>query len=85
MNIDKVVLLTTCSLSIIYLEEKKCKTPQEEDQLTLDSKSMLEELRMMGLGNGIVKMIVKSLKSIKNVFNLIGIIHCVSINDQIYE
>lgn len=72
MNIDKVVLLTICSLSIIYLEEKKCKTPQEEDQLTSDSKSMLEELRMMGLGNGIVKMIVKSLKSIKNVFNLIG-------------
>jgi hypothetical protein len=72
MDIEKVVLLTICSLTIIYLEEKKFKNQKEEAILIDDSKSMLEELRMMGLGNGIVKMVVKSLKSIKNVFNLIG-------------
>lgn len=72
LDIEKVVLLTICSLTIIYLEEKKFKSDKEEQDLINDSKSMLEELKMMGLGNGIVKMIIKSLNSIKNVFNLIG-------------
>jgi putative flippase GtrA len=72
MDIEKVVLLTICSLTIIYLEEKKYKNSKEEQQLINDSKSMLEELKMMGIGNGIVKMVVKSFNSIKNIFNLIG-------------
>ncbi len=72
MNFDKVVLLTICSLSIVYLEEKKCKSSRDEQVLTTDIKSMLEELKMMGLGNGIVKMVVKSFKCVKNIFNLIG-------------
>lgn len=72
MNMEKVVLLTICSLAIIYLEEKKYKNSKEEEQLINDSKSMLEELKMMGIGNGIVKMVVKAFKSIKNIFNLIG-------------
>ena len=33
---------------------------------------MLEELRMMGIGNGIVKNLVKLFKSIVNIFTLIG-------------
>lgn len=72
LNTEKIVLLTICALTIIYLEEKKFKDEKEEQNLIDDSKSMLEELKMMGLGNGIVKIIIKALSSIKNIFNLIG-------------
>lgn len=66
-----VVLLTIASFTIIYLEEKKSKSPVEEAQLTKDSKSMLEELKLRGIGNGIVKKVIKAIKSIKNIFNLV--------------
>ena len=69
---DRIVLLTIAAFTIIYLEEKKCKSGKEEEILTKDSKSMLEELKMMGIGNGIVKKLIKGLKSITNIFSLIG-------------
>lgn len=69
---DRIVLLTIAAITIIYLEEKKCKSSKEEEILTKDSKSMLEELKMMGIGNGIVKKLIKGLKSITNIFSLIG-------------
>lgn len=69
---ESVVLLTLASVAITYLEEKKCKSPEEEAQLTKDSKSMLEELKMKGFGNGIVKKLIQSLKSIKNIFSVVG-------------
>ena len=69
---DKVVLLTICAFTIVYLEEKKFRDGTEEDILTKDSKSMLEELRMMGIGNGIVKKVVKIFKSVVGIFSLIG-------------
>ena len=69
---DKVVLLTICAFTIVYLEEKKFKDGQEEEILTKDSKSMLEELKMMGIGNGIVKKLVKLFKSITSIFTIIG-------------
>ena len=69
---DRIVLLTVCAITVVYLEEKKAKTPEEEDRLRKDSKSMLEELRMMGIGNGIVKKLVKVLKSILSIFKMIG-------------
>lgn len=69
---DTVVLLTICAFTIVYLEEKKFKDSDEEEILTKDSKSMLEELRMKGIGNGIVKKVVKILKSITSIFSLIG-------------
>ena len=69
---DKIVLLTICAFTIVYLEEKKFKDGKEEDILTKDSKSMLEELKMMGIGNGIVKKVVKLFKSIVGIFSLIG-------------
>ena len=72
ITFDKAVLLTICSLTIIYLEERKFKNSKEEEQLISDSKSMLEELKMMGLGNGIVKLVIKSFEAIKNLFNIIG-------------
>ena len=69
---ETLVLLTLTAISIIFLEEKNSKTPEEEADLTKDSKSMLEELRMKGIGDGIVKKIIKCLKSAKNIFKVIG-------------
>jgi hypothetical protein len=60
---DKVVLLTIAAITIIYIEEKKFKSADEEEVLTKDSKSMLEELKMMGIGNGIVKKLIKAFQS----------------------
>jgi hypothetical protein len=72
LNTESVVLLTLASVAITYLEEKKCKSVEEEDELTKDSKSMLEELKMRGFGNGIVKKLMKSLQSIKSIFSIIA-------------
>lgn len=72
LDSQKVVLLTICALTITYLEEKKFKSSEEEAILTKDSKSMLEELRMMGIGNGIVKKLNQAFQAIKSIFQLIG-------------
>jgi hypothetical protein len=69
---DKVVLLTIAAITIIYIEEKKFKSADEEEILTKDSKSMLEELKMMGIGNGIVKKLIKAFQSIKGIFSIIS-------------
>lgn len=68
---QSIILLTITSLTIIYLEEKKFKNIDEENILIKDSKSMLEELKLMGIGNGIVKKTINVLKSIKNIFKII--------------
>lgn len=68
---ETVVLLTVASVTIIFLEEKKSKSTEEE-KLIKDSKSMLEELRMRGIGDGIVKKVIKAIQSIKNIFSIIG-------------
>ena len=47
-------------------------TPITSMSITKDSKSMLEELKMRGFGNGIVKKLMKSLESVKNIFYIIG-------------
>lgn len=65
---DVVVLSTLCALTIIYLEEKKYKDSKEEKDLIDDSKSMLEELKMRGVGNGIIKKLVKAFQAIKGIF-----------------
>lgn len=72
MTHETTVLLTIACITIVYLEEKKYKTPEEEEKLTKDSKSMLEELRMRGIGDGIVKKVMKSIESIKNVFSVVA-------------
>lgn len=69
---ETVVLLTIAALTIVYLEEKKDISVEEREKLTKDSKSMLEELRMRSIGDGIVKKIIKALTSVKNIFSLIG-------------
>ena len=75
-NIDisktSIVLLTIAAITIIFLEEKKTKSGEQEDLLTKDSKSMLEELRMRGIGDGIVKKVIKAINGVKNIFSTIG-------------
>lgn len=68
---EVVVLSTICAFTIIYLEEKKYRNEKEEQELIDNSKSILEELKMRGVGNGIIKKLVKGLHSIKNIFSLI--------------
>ncbi len=69
---EVIVMMTICAISIIYLEEKKYRDSEEEEMITKDSKSLLEELKMRGVGNGIIKKLIKSLTSIKPIFYLIG-------------
>jgi len=66
---ESVVLATICAFTIIYLEEKKIK---DIKKLTKDSKSILEELRMRGIGDFTIKKIVKAFESIKNIFSIIS-------------
>lgn len=68
---ERVILLTICAFTIIYLEEKKYKDTKEEDIIRGDIKSMLVELKMLGIGNGIVKKMVRLLKSFTNIYNAI--------------
>ena len=72
MTQETSVLLTIACITIVYLEERKFKSPEEEEKLTKDSKSMLEELRMRGIGDGIVKKVMKSIEAIKNVFSVVA-------------
>jgi hypothetical protein len=60
LTYDKVVLLTICAITIIYIEEKKFTSAIEEDILRKDSKSMLEELKLMGI-------VMELLKTNKNI------------------
>lgn len=71
-DIRAVLLLTICAFTIIYIEEKKYKNANQVDLLVTDSKSLLEELRMLGIGNGIVKKLVQLMQSIMGIFNLIS-------------
>ena len=66
-----IVMMTMAAVSIIYLEERKFKDNKEEETITNDAKSLLEELKMRGVGNGIIKKLIKSLSSIKTIFYLI--------------
>ncbi len=66
-----IVMMTIAAVSIIYLEERKFKDNKEEETITNDAKSLLEELKMRGVGNGIIKKLIKSLSSIKTIFYLI--------------
>lgn len=75
ISIDKtpeiIVMMTITAFTILYIEEKKSKDEKEEEILTKDSKSLLEELKLRGVGNGIIKKLMASFKSIKNIFNTI--------------
>jgi hypothetical protein len=55
----------------LFIEEKKFTSTIEEDILRKDSKSMLEELKLMGIGIELLKLI-RIFKSITSIFKLIG-------------
>lgn len=72
ISIDKtpeiIVMMTITAFTILYIEEKKSKNEKEEAILIKDSKSLLEELKLRGVGNGIIKKLIASFKSVKNIF-----------------
>ena len=69
--IEASVLLTICAISILYSEDKKV---NENDRLKMKNqcRSMLEELKLRGIGNGIVKKIIACFGSIFKLFKTIG-------------
>jgi hypothetical protein len=71
LTIETVVLSTITAITIIYLEEKKPSNPEEEYKIEKDAKSLLEESRMKGVGDGIIKKIIKALQSIKDIFKMV--------------
>jgi len=69
LNPETVVLMTIAAVTIAYMEEHK--EARDRKRLEKDSKSMLEELKMRGVGNGIIKKIVLCIKSIGNLFKIL--------------
>ena len=67
---ENIILLTTASLFIIFLEEKN-KSKKNITVTRKDIKTILEELKLRGFGNGIVKKIVNCYKSINNIIKVI--------------
>lgn len=69
---EVIILATICASTIIYLEEKKDKNFKKQRKLVEDSKNLLQELKLRGVGNGIIKKLVSSFYAFKNLFNIIG-------------
>jgi hypothetical protein len=65
---ESIILLSLAAVSNIYLEEKN----HTDAVLRKDIKSMLEELRMKGIGNGFVEKLSSGINSIFNVFKIIA-------------
>lgn len=78
LNEENIILLCITIISISYLEETKNNTGEEinsdgEKSIVTrrDAQTMLSELKMRGIGNGIVKKFVNVFTSIKNFFKMI--------------
>jgi len=78
MTEENLVLLCITVISITYLEESQNKTGEDENPdgeeskvKRKDAQTMLAELKMRGIGNGIVKKLVKVFKSIGEFFKII--------------
>lgn len=69
---DVVVLATICAATIILLEESKIKNFEKQRKIIKDSKTLLEELKLRGVGNGVIKKLITAFYSIKNIFSIIG-------------
>lgn len=69
---EVAVLSTICATTIIYLEESKIKYFEKRKKLVKDSKTLLEELKLRGVGNGIIKKLITAFHSIKNIFSIIS-------------
>lgn len=68
-NDEEVNILSTIATSFIICLEKEKNS--NEEYLTKASRTLLEELKLRGVGNGMVKKIIKSLESIKNFISFI--------------
>lgn len=78
LNEENLILLCITAISITYLEENRNKTGEElnpdgEESLVKrkDAQTMLAELKMRGIGNGIVKKVVKILQGIGKFFRML--------------
>lgn len=75
LNIDdKVInLFSTAALSVCILEEGKFlkELSIRKDKYELEIKSILEELKMSGIGNGLVKTLSEIFKSILNMSKIL--------------
>lgn len=69
---ENLILLTITCFTITYLEIKKGQLdPLQVDLLRKDSKSLLTELKLRGIGGGIVKKIIHVFDTISQIFNFI--------------
>lgn len=64
LNKESLVLITISALSIIYIEGKKNLSKK-------DIKTILEELKLRGIGNNIIKKVVECFKSIGSIFKIL--------------
>lgn len=78
MNEENLILLTITVVSIFYLEETANKAGDEVNAdgeksvvTKRDAQTMLEELKMRGIGQGIVKKFVSALSAISKFFKML--------------
>lgn len=69
MNVETATMLTLTAITIAYLQEERDEKVRR--RLERDSKSLLEELKLRGVGNGIVKKTVGCLEAIGAVARLL--------------
>lgn len=69
LNTETVVLMTIAAVTIAYLEE--IKESKEKRKYEKDAKSLLEELKLRGVGNNIIKKLVACIKSMGNIVKII--------------
>lgn len=73
---ENMLLLTITAVAITYLEERKNKTTKmridmSDQEIKENAQSLLAELKLRGIGNGIVKKVVKSFQAIGNLIKII--------------
>lgn len=68
---EAIVLAITCALTIIYQQERENTFYKDKLKIKSDCKYLLEELKLKGIGNGIIKKLISIFTIIKNFFKLI--------------
>lgn len=73
---ENMLLLTITAVAITYLEERKNKTTKvqidmSDQEIKENAQSLLAELKLRGIGNGIVKKVVKSFQAIGNLIKIV--------------
>lgn len=68
LTIENLALMTLTAVTVAYLEEAK---DENKEQLTKDAKSLLEELKLRGIGNNLIKKLVKCFMSIGYISKLL--------------